>query len=119
MRALLSAGLLAAALTVTLQPAAFAKEKAADLCKDKGIIATMNKALRNGRLDDLPRSAMSYGVLFNRVVRSTTESQAGKMTYCRVVIELKYGGQSFNKRGTVQLEPDGNNGYYLSFSSFE
>lgn len=117
MRAVLSAGLLAALLVTS--PAAFAKEKPVDLCKDKGIIATMNKALRDGRLGDLPRSAMSYGVLFNRIVRSTFTSQEGKVTYCRLTIELTYGGQGFNKRGGVGIEPDGKNGYYFNFSAFE
>lgn len=119
MRAFLSACLLAATLVLTQSPAVLAKEKTTDLCKDKGIIASMSKALRNGQLGDLPRSAMSYGVLFSRIVHSTFSTKLDNVTYCSVVIELTYGGQAFNKRGNATIEPDGKNGYYINLTSFQ
>lgn len=97
-----------AALTLFSTVPAEAKPKASaqtsDICGQPDIKKMMGDALRGASADDLNRPIASYGVDLSRIVSSKTISASKNIVMCKVVIDVRYGGQSMTMRGQIQLK---------------
>lgn len=97
-----------AALTLFSAVPAEAKPKAAketsDICGRADVKKMLGDALRGASSDSLNRPIASYGVDLSRIVSSKTISASKNIVMCKVVIDVRYGGQSLSMRGKVQIK---------------
>lgn len=96
-----------AALTLFSAVPAEAKSKAAketsDFCGRADVKKAMSDALRGASASDDHRTLASYGVDLSRIVSSKTVSASKSLILCKVVIDVRYGGDSLTMRGQVRI----------------
>lgn len=96
-----------AALTLFSTVPAEAKPKAAketsDICGRSDVKKMMSDGLRGASASGLNRPLASYGLDLSRIVSSKTISASKSLIICKVVIDVRYGGDSLTMRGQARI----------------